>query len=137
MRMGREDSRTWAIRVEEIERLMDQHNISRSELARRSGISPRQIANILNRKNDPREDSITRIASALGVKWRTLLAGHEGQPEEMVDDEVSRLATTRTVLTVRMKKGISPDEAKRVLTQRLTEHHIQVSDIIQITILRD
>lgn len=114
--MGRDDSRFHAVRVDTILELMEDLQISKTELARRTGISLRQINNILKGENDPREDSIVRIAAALGVKWRSLLAKHEGPPTPIGDSGSGGIAQkTTTDLLIETRNGPSPEELDRRL----------------------
>lgn len=134
--MGQEGSRQRSIRVDAIQTLMHHQNISKAELVRRARMSVKQVRNILAKRNNPTEDTLTRIASVLGVKWRTLLGEHDGPPEQASEDGGMAVKTTTDVI-IRMSDTISPEEARQRLIQRLTDRQIRSSDIIRITILRD
>lgn len=124
------------LRIEEITRLMKEKNISRSELARRTRMSLKQIKNILDYKTlCPREDTITSIAIALGVKAYTLYEDYEGEVEKTDDGGVA--VKTKTTMFLPLKDGVSPEQAREKLIKMLTARQIAASDEIIITILRD
>jgi transcriptional regulator with XRE-family HTH domain len=131
-----DDDRPRRLKIEEITRLMNDKNISRAELARRTKMSLRQIKNILNGKTVcPREDTITSIATALGVKAYTLYEDHEGEVEKT--DEGGIVVKTKTTMFLPLKDGVSPEQAREKLIKMLTARQIAASDEIIITILRD
>lgn len=115
---------------------MKEKNISRSELARRTRMSLKQIKNILDYKTlCPREDTITSIAIALGVKAYTLYEDYEGEVEKTDDGGVA--VKTKTTMFLPLKDGVSPEQAREKLIKMLTARQIAASDEIIITILRD
>lgn len=129
------DDRPRRLKIEEITRLMNDRNISRAKLARLAKVSLKQIRNILDGTTlCPREDTITRIAIALGVKAYTLYEGYQGEVENT--DEGGVAVKTRTTMFLPLKDGVSPEEAREKLMKMLTARHIAASDEIVITILR-
>jgi len=125
-----------AVRISTILTLMYNQNISRSELAKRTKITLKQINNILDGRNQPREVNLTRIASILGVKAHTLLLSYTGKPESIGTDNVLDVTTT-TAIIVHMKDDISPEQGKELLFRRLTEKQVKDSNTIIFTIIRD
>lgn len=124
------------LKIEKITRLMSDKNISRAKLARLSRLSLKQIKNILDRKTlCPREDTVTSIATALGVKAYTLYEDYEGEIERT--DEGGIAVKTKTTMFLPLKDGVSPEQAREKLIKMLTARQIAASDEIIITILRD
>jgi transcriptional regulator with XRE-family HTH domain len=136
--MAREDSRTRVVRVEVIRSLMDQLNISKSKLAKQARLTLKQVNNILSKKNNPREDTIVRIATVLGVRWRTLLEVHEGPPEETGEGGVS-VAMMTVDLIIETSDDMAPEELQRRLEaalRKLGPNRMMAADIIRIVKLR-
>src|SRR5271163_3585354 len=73
--MGKD--RTYPVKVDVIRQLMEDKNISVSKLANATGLNRKSIHNILDKKSQPLEGNLVLIASALGVKWRSLVVGFE------------------------------------------------------------
>jgi transcriptional regulator with XRE-family HTH domain len=137
--MAREGSQTRVVRVETIQSLMDSQNISKTELARVTGLSLKQIHNILNRISNPREDTIIRIAAALGVRWRTLLEEHEGEPQETGQVGVGTAVQTTVDVLVETSADLDPAELERRLMsaiKKLGPERSKIADIIRIIMLR-
>ena len=133
--MEEKKSRTYPVRTEVIRRIMDKRNISPSALAKAVGKSKKAIMNILNKVNEPFEDTLIKIAAALGVKWRTLIEGCEGEAENA--EEGGGVATQTTVhQLLDIRKGITPEQFNEYVERKL-KPAVGIANIIQITILRD
>jgi transcriptional regulator with XRE-family HTH domain len=85
--------------AERIDRMMRERKIkSQSALARASGVPQPTIARILNRQNVPELNTVTKLASALGVTTTWLTDGPDEAPvysqsrSLAQDDETSRTA---------------------------------------------
>ena len=117
---------------------MERLNISRSMLAERTGLSLKQVNNILaGITANPREETITRIAGVLGVQWRTLLEEHEGPPQET--GEGSAAVQTTVDRFMETSNDWTPDELQRRLEleiKKLPPDRIQNADIVRIIFLR-
>jgi DNA-binding Xre family transcriptional regulator len=74
---------THAVRVERIRSLMDERRISQAALARACEMSTKGVQNILNKVNDPRQETLKRIAQVLGVEWRTFLESYDSDIERV------------------------------------------------------
>lgn len=129
-------ARTHSVRVDEIKRIMEDRGITIAELAIATEMSRKTITNILTKKSDPLEDNLVRIATALGVKWRTLVEGYERDPQE---------AESRPVITSRTKlEMIFDTRANRMTDEQAIEAiifklkgQLKSIDEVHIRIIRD
>lgn len=137
--MGRDESRTYPLRINEIRRLMDNQNISVAELARRTRISHKQIKNVLDGvTKKSRQDTITRIAAALGVRWRTIVEDYDG-PVEKADEGGGVAVQTTVDLFIETSDDLPPEEVQRRLQAAMRKagsERIKSADIIRIIKLR-
>jgi transcriptional regulator with XRE-family HTH domain len=132
--MGNNSTRP--VRVDEIRRRLEERNISQAELARAVGMSKKGIQNILNKVNDPREETLIRIASILGVKWKTLLDEFDGEIEEIGEGEGGIATKTTVDLLLDMRRpGMTPEKAAQFLLSKLGKS-IDMADVIRVVILR-
>jgi transcriptional regulator with XRE-family HTH domain len=116
--------------------IMEHRNISQAALARAVGMSKKGIANIINKVNQPFEDTLVKIGAALGVKWRSLIEGYDGDAEKA--EEGGGVATKTTVdlmLDIR-NNGMTPEQVTKFLMSKL-DKSVDIADVIRITILRD
>ena len=75
--------RTTDTLVENLQALMSLRRISRSELARRSGVSERMLAFIFAGDRKPTIDTVEKLAKPLGVNgWQLILPGYAGHVAE-------------------------------------------------------
>ena len=134
--MGLKNSRTYPVRTETMRAIMEHRNISQAALARAVGMSKKGIANIINKVNQPFEDTLVKIGAALGVKWRSLIEGYDGDAEKA--EEGGGVATKTTVdlmLDIR-NNGMTPEQVTKFLMSKL-DKSVDIADVIRITILRD
>jgi transcriptional regulator with XRE-family HTH domain len=132
--MGKD--RTYPVKVDVIRQLMEDKNISISELAKAIRMDRKSIHNILEKKSQPLERSLALIATGLGVKWRTLVEGFENEPENLEEAGGLAVKTTVTMILDIRRKGITLDMATKLLMSKL-EGHLKRADEIRISLLRD
>jgi transcriptional regulator with XRE-family HTH domain len=127
-------SRTYPVRVDVIRDLMDQKNISVAVLVSATGKDRRTIQNILRKKTQPFEDTLVRIGAMLGVKWRSLIEGYEGEPEPANEGGGVATKTTKTYL-VDVREGMSNEQIVKNIMNKLSKD-IDIADIVEFIILR-
>lgn len=132
--MGRDESRTWSVRVEEIRRLMDLRNLSKSALAGRAGVDVRTIRNMLQKKNDPTEETLIQVARALGVQRRMLVQDEQGDTKPQYEEGGVSVKTTVDLL-IQTSEDLTPQELQKRLEtalQKAGHKRLDVADIIRI-----
>ena len=140
--MGKD--RTYAVRVDVIRQLMEDKNISVSELAKAVRMDRKSIHNILEKKSQPLERNLVSIATRLGVKWRSLVEGFENAPQTLAEGDGLEEKTTITMLVDIRTKGMTDDQRKGTRAEKATElllsklkGHLKRFDEILISVLRD
>jgi transcriptional regulator with XRE-family HTH domain len=115
---------------------MEDRNISHAALARAVRMSKKAIQNILNKVSQPYEDNLVRIAAVLGVKWRTLVEGYEGDPQDAAPPSGVVAGTTVDILVNIRNDDIRDAELVKLLMDKLTKA-VGIADVIRVVILRD
>jgi len=108
-----EKGRTYPVRTDVIIKWLDDNNVSQAELARHVKITPRAMSNILKGK-ETFEHTLTRIARAIGIKWRALIKGYEGEPEPTGSPGGINVATLITLVIELATDGKTEDEKRRI-----------------------
>lgn len=78
--------------AERIIELCEKQNISRYQLARRSGMSESSISNLLNRHSDPRFTTLNRICEGLGMTVAQFFLP-DGEKLDLTEDQKQILET--------------------------------------------
>lgn len=88
-----------------IKALMEKNHISQNRLAREAQISQSGLSSIVNGAVSPKEDTLTRIAAALGVAVTDLLTDEKKEPTPLGELQMQNVS----LLT-----QLSPQEIQRV-----------------------
>src|SRR5262249_8832613 len=136
--MGRRGSEARAVNADKIRQLMHAQNISKSELSRRTGITVKQIRNILDKRSHPREDTIARIASVLGVQWHVFPDDYAGELQSA--DEQGGVAVKTTVdMLITTSEDITAEELRDRIVKALLkagDNRLEAADVIRIIKMR-
>ena len=126
--------RTRPIRLDMVREIMDEKGISVGDLVKATGLSRKGVNNILDGTSAPRVDNLVMIAAALGVRWRTLVEGHVGEPE-VAGGGVAIKTTVDIILDIRTG-GMTEEEAIVALGVKL-RGRIRNLDEVRIKVVRD
>ena len=131
---------THPIKTEVVRELMNDKGISVGDLVAATKLTRKAINSILSGESNPREDNLVLIAVALGVRWRTLLVGYDGEPQEGGGSgKGGVIVEEKLVLTFDLRAGMANmtnEEVMEVIFKRLGPR-IGAVDEVKITFIRD